>query len=233
MSPFLKIKNFWQRYGWNDSVIFFVFKSLQTIFNLNRQEVILLELANLSDKKIALPAGYSGGFIDYETLRIQSAEDPELEMDEEFLKEAIEKQDLCYAISNNDRIVSYGWYSQKPTKMKEDLYFYFDNQYVYMYKGVTKPEFRGKRLHAVGMAAAMQSPQLQNSKGMVSCVERQNLASLKSVYRMGYRRTGSVYWLNFWGHYYNYSTPGCQLTQARTQRRRNVTPIATYDVQTP
>jgi len=219
MSLYTKMQNFWQRYGFDEGIIFLFYKFLQKTFNLDRQEVVLLELANLHDKQMTLPASYTGGFIDYETLRTQSAADPELEMEEEFLREAIEKQDLCYAISNDERIVSYGWYSQKPTKMNGDLYFHFDNQYIYMYKGVTKPGFRGKRLHAIGMALAMQSPQLRNSKGMVSCVERQNLASLRSIYRMGYRRTGSIYMLSFFGNYFSYSSPGCTLTGALTKRR--------------
>jgi hypothetical protein len=219
MSAVIKIKNFRQRNNLQESVVFIFYKFLQKTFNLDRQEIVLLELANLSDDRCVLPEGYTGGFADYETLRAQAAEDPALDMNEEFLNEAIGKQDLCYAISTEGKIVSYGWYSQKPTKMQDDVYFYFNNQYVYMYKGVTKPEYRGKRLHAIGMASAMKSPQLISSKGMVSCVERQNLASLRSVYRMGYRRIGSIYMLNFLGRHYNFSTPGCEKTHALTKRR--------------
>ena len=230
MNACIRMKNFWQRYGFRESAVFLLFKFLQKTFNLDRQEIVLLELADLTDKKNVLPANYKGGFIDYETLRVQVAKDPALEMNEEFLSEAIVKKDLCYAISNDEGIVSYGWYSRKPTKMNGRLYFYFDNHYAYRYKGVTKLEFRGERLHAIGMASALQSPQLRNSRGLVFCVERQNLASLKSVYRMGYRRTGSIYVLHLFGTCTNYSTPGCKLTKAHTKRRGNAKPIEAINV---
>ncbi len=229
MSTFTKAKTFYHRHGSYETMMFLLFKFLQRVFNLDRQEVVLLELDNLSDENIALPPGYAGEFIDYETLRRQSANDPELEMNEEFLTEAIEKQDRCYTISTDGRIVSYGWYSQKPTRMN-DFYFHFDSQYIYMYNGFTIPKFRSKRLHAVGMASAMRSPQLKNAKAMVSCVERQNLASLKSVYRMGYRRTGSVYMLSIFGHYFNYSTPGCRLTGAGARHQSRARPMETREV---
>lgn len=231
MSTYTKIKNFWQRYGLYESIIFELFKFLQRTIHLDRQEVVLLDPSSLRDKKIALSANYTGGFIDYETLRIQSANDPELEMDEEFLNEAIEKHDLCYAIRNDEGIISYGWYSQKPTRIKDELFFYFDEQYVYMYKGLTKPEFRGERLHAIGMASAMQSPQLRHTKGMVSWVERPNPASLKSVYRIGYRREGSIYTIKLFGNYYSYSTPGCKLTSASAMKR--VLPEVILNVKVP
>lgn len=230
MNTFIKLRHIWQHYGWYESTMLVLFTFLQKAFNLDRQEVVLLEPTDLSDKKIALSANFSGGFIDYKTLRIQSADDPELEMNEDFLNEAIKKQDLCYAICKDGRIVSYGWYSRTPTKMKDGLYFHFDNQYVYMYKGMTKPEFRGERLHAAGMTAAMKSPQLRNTRGMVSYVERQNLASLRSVYRMGSRRTGSIYSLGIFDNYYNYSTPGCKLTKACAKRRDHPAHIKAIDV---
>ncbi|GEM_PF-2434656 len=85
MDILIELEHIWQHYGWYESTMLVLFTFLRKAFNLDRQEVVLLEPTDLSDNKIALSANFSGGFIDYKTLRIQSADDPELEMNEDFL----------------------------------------------------------------------------------------------------------------------------------------------------
>jgi len=62
-----------------------------------------------------------------------------------------------------------------------------------MYNGFTHPNYSGQRLHAVGMAMALDHYLNQGYRGLVSWVEANNVRSLLSCYRMGYRDFGEVY----------------------------------------
>src|SRR5262245_8001471 len=69
--------------------------------------------------------GYSGQFLAPSTL-LALSENPEYEIEKDFLDEAVGKGDSCFAIFDGHRLASYGWYSTKPTKVNEDLELQFD-----------------------------------------------------------------------------------------------------------
>ena len=69
---------------------------------------------------------------------------------------------------------------------------HFSPEYVYMYKGFTHPNYRGQRLHAIGMNLALQEYLDRGYRGLVSYIESNNFSSLKSAYRVGYRDFGRV-----------------------------------------
>src|SRR5262245_32497331 len=71
---------------------------------------------------------YRPRFLDPATL-LALSEDPEYEMEQDFLDEAVGKGDSCFAIFDGHRLASYGWYSTKPTKVNEDLELQFDGRF--------------------------------------------------------------------------------------------------------
>ena len=142
---------------------------------------------------LEIPPGYTGGFLTPEQLSAY-AEDPANEMPADFLADALGKGDLCYGLLYGGQLAAYGWYSRKPTRIDPPhLVLHFSDDYVYMYKGYTHPEHRGKRLHAIGMNLALKHFLEQGQKGLISYVESQNFDSLKSVFRLGYEQFGTVY----------------------------------------
>ena len=122
------------------------------------------------------------------------------EMSLTFTLDAISRGDKCYGVLLDNVLASYGWYSSVPTKIKHQIQFCFDNKWTYMYKGYTLPKFRGKRLHAIGMPLALKELSQSGSSGLISYVETNNVRSLRSVYRMGYKKIGrvSVYQIGKW-----------------------------------
>ena len=153
---------------------------------------------------------YSYGFLS-RALLLSFAVDPQYEMNEEFLRRALAKNDRCYGVVAGDTLASYGWYSTSPTvALTDDLELQFDPAYVYMYKGFTQERYRGQRLHATGMALALQEYRAEGSKGIVSYVESNNFSSLKSCYRMGYEDFGQVIVLRVAGRYFIAASDGCK-----------------------
>lgn len=110
----------------------------------------------------------------------------------DFLEKALAQGDRCFAVVDDGELASYGWYSEQPTEMEDQFYWFFDRTWVYMYKGYTKPAYRGQRLHAFGMAKALKALTDEGAAGLVSNVETCNFRSLNSVYRMGYRNIGKI-----------------------------------------
>jgi ribosomal protein S18 acetylase RimI-like enzyme len=153
--------------------------------------------------------GYRCEFLDPERL-LPLSENPEYQMDRDFLDEAIGKGDACFAIFDAHRLASYGWYSTKPTKVNEDLELQFDERRVYMYNGFTHPNYRGQRLHAIGMTMALDHYLNQGYRGLVSWVEANNVGSLRSCHRMGYRDFGEIYIIKLFRKYLILCSKGCK-----------------------
>lgn len=138
------------------------------------------------------------------------ARDPPNQMTPDFVSQALAKGDRCYAILSGDVLASYGWYSRQETRVTQELTLCFSPEWVYMYKGFTRPEYRGQRLHAIGMARAMMEYAKEECRGIVSFVEANNFSSLKSCYRMGYVKAGTILALKLGRRYLIHVGRGCE-----------------------
>jgi hypothetical protein len=147
-------------------------------------------------------------FLQVEELERYSG-DPVNEMPPDFVAEAVARGDRCFAIMHEGRLAAYGWYSQQETPVTAGLSLRFAPEWAYMYKGFTRPEYRGQRLHAIGMAKAMKAYADEGARGLVSYVEANNFSSLKSCYRMGYVKVGTIVALRMPGRYLIRVGRGC------------------------
>src|SRR5262249_50981302 len=114
-----------------------------------------------------------------------------------------------------------------------DLKLHFNPEYIYMYKGFTHDNYRGQRLHAIGMNLALREYLNRGYRGLVSYVESNNFASLKSVYRMGYKDFGTVYILKMLGEKLIYSSPGCKKYDFYVSEIKSASTLIDYQMATP
>jgi hypothetical protein len=157
-------------------------------------------METLDHQFLAGPDRFRYGFLDEATLRRYSP-DPSNRLGGAFLDQALRKGDSCYAVLDGETLAAFGWYSNKPTHINEDLQLHFHPSWIYMYHGHTRDEYRGQRLHGVGMAKATEAFTQRGFRGLISYVEANNFSSLKSVYRMGYRNFGRVSVLRMLGRH--------------------------------
>lgn len=147
--------------------------------------------------------------------------DPESDMTEDFVAEALAKGDECFGILDGPTLAAYSWYSTKPTRIRPpELFLRIDGRYIYMYKGFTRNQYRGQRLHAIGKTLALQAFMERGFRGMISYVEFDNADSLKSTRRMGARLFGSIFIFGMFGHYIVFVTRGCRKFGVRIERER-------------
>ena len=173
---------------------------------------------------------YRYNFLGSDTL-MDLAKDKDNGLSLSFVHEALEKGDECYGILDGNSMASFGWYSNKPTFVsfgpaendRESLWLQFAADYIYMYNGYTPKNYRGQRLHAIGMTRALKAYLDRGYKGLVSYVEANNFASLNSCYRMGYKDLGKIYILKIFGKHFIAHSKSCRqyefrlVTYARTE----------------
>jgi hypothetical protein len=140
------------------------------------------------------------------------------EMAPTFVERALERRDECVGIFDGGKLVSIGWYARTPTPISGTLTLCFDPAWTYMYKGFTLKSHRGKRLHGIGMSYALDHYTKAGARGLISYVEFNNLASLRSVEKMGYRLFGDIYLARLGGRERFWSTPGCRSYQFHLAR---------------
>ena len=171
---------------------------------------LTVTMETLNKDYLTLNDPFTARFLSQEEL-YAFAEDPATYITRKFLDRNLPKGDSCYAIMDGEKLASYGWYSDKPTLITPELELHFDPQWIYMYKGYTLPAYRGKRLHAIGMARSLQAFTEKGYKGIISYVETSNFPSLRSCDRMGYKNFGKIRILKGFKGYSIDTEPACQL----------------------
>lgn len=197
-----------QNAGWSGVAYDLHYRALNRVTLYMVLQGMTVTMETLDRQFLSGPERYRYDILDEAALRRYSC-DPSNQLRAAFLDQAIRKGDSCYAVLDGETLASFGWYSNRPTRINNGLELQFHPSWIYMYHGHTRDEYRGQRLHAVGMAKATEAFTRRGYKGLISYVEANNFSSLKSVYRMGYRNIGRVAVLRLFGRYLIRLDPSC------------------------
>jgi hypothetical protein len=141
------------------------------------------------------------------------ARNPEYHLTAAFLADAAARGHRCLALFEGDTLASYAWYATSPVRLIDvapEWVVRFDPAYAYMFNTFTLPRFRGRRLHAIGAAIALQAYLARGLEGLVCYVEASNLISLRACASVGYRTIGHLWALQV-GHWRAFvATRGCR-----------------------
>ncbi len=142
---------------------------------------------------------------------------------DEDIKITHQNNDVLYIITlkNSQKIISYGWYSPNPTVINNRFILSFSDDYLYMYNGYTECDYRGFRLHALGMQqSASDAPRL-GRMGLVSYVNAENYRSIHSCKRLGYRFIGYIFTVKIFNHDYIFHSFGLKKFKIMLNRFNN------------
>lgn len=202
------IKKNIQHHGINNVLYQYSLKAINKIIFINVLTCIVISKTKQSSLEV--DPKYDHGFLDKDKL-LDFSKIEEHDLPHDFLESAISKGDECYAITEEENLASYGWYSNKDTLTNvHQLSFCFDSKYMYMYKGLTKKNYRGQKLHAVGMSWALNRYIEKGFSGIVSYVDSTNFDSLKSCWRMGYEKAGAIYVFRIFGKVFHFPSRSCK-----------------------
>ena len=174
--------------------------------------VVTLDAQHVQESAATLPANLRGDVYRGEKQRELINRLPAIKA--AFVEKAIALDNWCYAIFDERRLVSVGWYA--PDTPAADVLLAFPRTYIYMYQGITDPEYRGLRLHGIGMARAVSIASQDGHVGLISLIDADNHWSARSAERIGYTTQGLVAQGKIFGRWINLRTPsaralGCTL----------------------
>lgn len=113
------------------------------------------------------------------------ARDPAYDISERFLWEARARRDLCIGVFAGAKLVSYSFNARIPTSSDSGFRYEFREGWVYHFKALTLPEWRGQKLHASQMAVILQKcAGIPGFKGLTTLVVETNYPSLASFRRL-------------------------------------------------
>lgn len=212
------IKKNIQHHGINNVLYQYSLKLINKVMFVNI--LTCMTISKTNHASLIVDSKYDHGFLDANKL-IDFAKDQDHDLPISFLEHALNKGDKCYAVTEEGQLASYGWYSNKDTLTNiHQLKFCFDSNYIYMYKGLTKKDYRGQKLHAVGMSWALNRYKEEGFRGLVSYVDSTNFDSLKSCWRMGYEKVGVIYIFKIFGKVFHYPSRSCKKFNIRLQSAR-------------
>jgi hypothetical protein len=183
-------------------------RAVNRVVSLDILRAMRVLLADVKSAEMFDAPGFQARFLSAAELEAKAREGTH-DFGPEFLERARVRGDRCYGIFDGDTLASHGWYAQRSTPIDAHYMLHFDSAFTYMFKGYTLPEYRGKRLHAIGMCRALRAFTEEGKKGLVSYVASNNFASLKSVARMGYRIFGNLYLARAGQHALAFASGGC------------------------
>jgi hypothetical protein len=111
--------------------------------------------------------------------------DPSYDISEQFLFEARLRGDCCIGVFAGPQLVSYSFNATTPTNIDSALHYEFPRGWIYHYKALTLPDWRGQRLHGFQVASILQEfASNAGFRGLTSLVRTTNSASLASFRRL-------------------------------------------------
>jgi hypothetical protein len=174
-------------------------------------DALVLTPDRVDESYLRAPSGILGRWVDAKDMAAYASVE-ESQLTEEGLVRSIARKDRCYGLFEGEELTSYGWYTSKPARLSEvsrSLTLRFDPSYVYLYDAFTLPRYRGRRLHGVGMASALDSMVRAGHRGVLSYVDSSNFASLKSCRRVGCDIFGRVTIVRVGAQFVSHCSPAC------------------------
>src|SRR5262245_60714122 len=87
---------------------------------MNWKNIQFIMITEPDPRSMDVVAPYRYEILDRQVL-LSFSDRPEYELTPQFVISALEKGDECHAILDGDELASYGWYSEKPTLLNDEL----------------------------------------------------------------------------------------------------------------
>jgi ribosomal protein S18 acetylase RimI-like enzyme len=122
--------------------------------------------------------------------------DPELELDEQRMRAALRRGDLCVGVSDQGTPVGYVWFAFRSAPHVHDTWVRLPSGARYLYKAFIRPSYRGRGIAPeMYVRASRMCPRRGMSFGVLT-VDADNSRGLSTALRSGWNPVGSAgFWL--------------------------------------
>ena len=106
------------RFGLLATIRYYLYILMRSSFQYTCYKGMTLVLVDVEDQYLTVPEGMTGGFLDENVLR-EFAKEPSYDLDDQFLDEALRKNDQCYGLIEDGKLAAYGWYAPESSQINE------------------------------------------------------------------------------------------------------------------
>lgn len=116
----------------------------------------------------------------------------------------------CFGVFVDGVLASHAWYASRPARLRPGVNVSFDSRYAYSRWAFTRPEYRGRALHALGKRYALERYVAAGRSGILATVNIANFESLNSAARLGSRPVGLMLAATLGGRSLLWASTGCR-----------------------
>src|SRR6267143_1269010 len=193
------------RWGWTRSLLIRVMSRLQRHTGLRIYRVNVRPLVKRPHWP-ALPSGITLRVMEPEELS-KAADDPELDLQPDFVRGALARGDMAFGAFEGDRLVGYTWRTFTSAPDRDGLWARVSHPYQYSFKAFTRPSHRRKRIHVAITFVADAYLLRRGYMFEVGYMEIDNFASIGVADFLGRRRIGYAGYVKWFGRSIPFRTP--------------------------
>ena len=193
------------RWGWKRTFLIRVVSALRRYARLHIYRINVRPLAAQSPEA-HLPSGITVGIVPPREL-LKAARDPELDMDPDFVRDALARGDMAFGAFEGGRLVGYTWRTFTAAPDRDGLWARVSHPCQYSYKAFTRRSHRRKRIHVAITAFADAYLLWRGYAFEVGHLEIDNFASIGLADFMGRRKIGYAGYLRCFGCSIPFRTP--------------------------
>lgn len=208
-------------WGWLRSLLIRVMSRLGRHTGLRIYRVNVRPLVRRAPEP-TLPGDISLRVVKPEEL-LTAADDPELDIHPDFVRDALARGDMAFGAFEGDRLVGYTWRTFTCAPHVDGLWVRVDRPYQYSYKAFTRPSHRRRRIHVAITFFADIYLLERGYTAEVGLVEISNFASLAVADSLGRQRIGYAGHMSWFGNPISFRTPAVKkIGVGLLERNRNV-----------
>jgi len=189
---------------------------LRRYFGLNAVLVLRRVLAGVPRVPCARPDLECRPLSEADALAL--APDPQLELTEQWIRDAYARDCVCLGAFANGELLGYTWLAFGDTPYDDSVWIRFDQRLRYTYKSFVRPECRGKRIIQALHALADRPELCRGRHFTVAFVNADNASSLAALERAGWGRTGFAVYAKCFGALIALHSPGVKRAGIRLHR---------------
>ena len=156
----------------------------------------------------------------------RAADDPELDLDRDFVRDALARGDMAFGAFEGIRLVGYTWRTFSAAPDREGVWVRVSRPYQYSYKAFTRPTHRRKRIHVAITFFADAYLLARGYRFEVGYTEISNFSGIGLADFMGRLKIGYAGYVNWFGRSIPFRTAvvrkiGVELLDLRREHSRS------------
>ncbi|MCE5267156.1 MAG: hypothetical protein LLG00_04665 [Planctomycetaceae bacterium] len=181
-----------QRHGAVRGINRLAYRAAQRLLTLEIANIVAIDLSAISDRPLE-SSRFEFRFLSANEIRLAAA-DPASDLDG-VVPESVEVDgNWCLAALDDGKVVNYTWYAAGHSQPQHSfgVGLALPTDTAYLYKGFTRPEYRGRRLQEATIRRAAELFRPMGIRRFVAMIEYGNWSSLRCHDRIGFRRVGRL-----------------------------------------